>query len=129
MIKGAVDSARSSSAATGLECITVFQVRHGYLPNLGVAASPQSLECKEECGHAVVGKTVPDVRAVAPSLDQACLPQGAQVSARVLNGRGGLTGELFPGLLALAQEIQQLESLGTRDRLGRSERTGCAWRP
>jgi hypothetical protein len=45
------------------------------------------------------------------------LPECAQVSTRILDRGRGLLGELLNGLLALAQEIEQLEPLGARDRV------------
>ena len=101
----------------GLERVAALEVRLGDLPDLGVAVAAESLEGEEECGHGFVSKAVPDVRAVAPGLDEPRLPERAQVSTRILDRGRGLLGELFNGLLALAQEIQQLESLGARDRV------------
>ena len=101
----------------GLERVAALKVRIGDLPDLGVAVAAEGLEGEEECGHGFVSKAVPDVRAVAAGLDQPSLPEGAQVSTRILDRGRGLLGELFDGLLALAQEIEQLESLGARDRL------------
>jgi hypothetical protein len=101
----------------GLECVPALKVRVGDLPDLGVAVATQGLEGEKECGHGFVSKAVPDVRAIAPGLDEARLPERAEVSTRILDCGRGLLGELFNGLLALAQEIQQLESLGARDRV------------
>jgi hypothetical protein len=100
-----------------LERVAALQVPLGDLPDLGVAVTAEGLEGEEECGHGFVGEAVPDVRAVAPSLDEPRLPERAQVSTRVFDLGRGLLGELFDGLLALAQEIEQFESLGARDRV------------
>ena len=78
----------------GLECVAPLKVRFGDLPDLGVPVAAERLEGEEECGHAFVSK--PGV------------PEGTQVSTRILDRGRGLLGKLFNSLLALAQQIKQL---------------------
>ena len=61
-------------------------VRLGDLPDFSVAVAAEGLECEKECGHGLVTKAVPNVRAVAPGVDEPRLPEGTQVIVRFGDG-------------------------------------------
>jgi hypothetical protein len=93
------------------------EVLPGHLAHLGQPALGQVSERHEEGGHGLLGQPVVHVLSLLARLDQPGLPQHPQMGARVLDGELGQPGELLDRLLAVTQELHQLEPLRAGDGL------------
>jgi hypothetical protein len=89
--------------------VPALEVHVRDLLDLRETGTPKTLQTLEKARDVLVGQPVVDVGPLAPRLDEACLAERAEVRARVLDGGFRLLGERLDGLLALAQEVEQLE--------------------
>ena len=86
----------------------------------GTTPLRQPLFCSpvaHEARHVGVGQTVIDVGPLTSRFHEPSLPEHAQMCARVLDGRRRLIGQQLDRLLALGQEIEELDALRARQRV------------
>ena len=83
-------------------------------------AVPNGFEGAKEPHDIIISESVVHIRTVSARVDELRLPQDAQVGARVLEWRRDVLGQPLDALFALAQQAEQLDALGTRERVSDS---------
>jgi len=106
--------AAAVTVAMTLRFVALPHVSLDYLLYLGEPAVAQGLERSQQTEDVLIRQAIVHVGTVAPSHHQPCLAQHSQVGAGVLDRRRHMLGERFNGFLSLAEQVEQLDSLGAR---------------
>jgi hypothetical protein len=100
-----------------LESVAVVQIGARHLLDLEELPPAEFLELAQQPHDRGIGQPVVDELRRLAAVDEPGRVQGRQMGARVGDGEGGLAGEDLDRLLALGQQVEQLQPLGAGDRL------------
>src|SRR5437868_14186633 len=83
--------------------------------DFGESTPSDRFEVADKAKDVISREAIMDECAIAPRLHEPCLAQHAEVCARVFERCGGLLGQRLDRLLALTQEVEELDALGARN--------------